>query len=287
MPLQVYVDDLRLTTTDPVARVSGEVLVGAGDIATCSSAGDEATANLLDLIPGTVFTVGDNVYPDGSASDFADCYTPSWGRHLARTHPAVGNHEYHTPDASGYFDYFGSAAGEPGKGWYAYDLGTWRIYVLNANCSMVDCAAGSEQEQWLRDDFAANPSTCSLAVWHQLLFSSGSEHGSSSAVSPLWQALYDAGAEIVISGHDHDYERFAPQDASGARDDANGIREFVVGTGGVVLRQLAPDELTNTEVRQATSNGLLRLVLGDGEYEWEFIPIAGQTFTDRGSGTCH
>ena len=287
-PLLVRVDDLLVTTTDPIARVDGQVLVAAGDIASCTGTADEATATLLKQIGGTVATLGDNAYPSGAAQDFTNCYDPSWGQEKSRTYPALGNHEYDAAvDAGPYYDYFGAAAATRAKGWYAFDLGTWRVYVLNSNCGIVSCVAGSEQEQWLRADMAANPRTCSMAIWHHPRFSSGAEHGSSPSVQPFWQALYDAGAEIVLSGHDHDYERFAPQDAAAVRNDATGIREFVTGTGGAALRPGFAAIVANSEVRQATNNGVLKLVLGAGTYEWEFIPIAGQTYTDRGSGTCH
>ena len=287
-PLAVRFDDLLVTTMSPIDRVSGETFVGASDIALCTSQGDEATARLLDMIDGTVFTGGDNSETDGSAAEFANCYDPTWGRHR-RPHPSGGGQSriYAATDAGPYFDYFGAAAGTRGKGWYAYNVGSWRIYVLNSNCGFVGCAASGEQEQWLRTDLAANPRTCSLAIWHHPRYSSGSEHGSTMAVQPFWQALYDHGVELVLSGHDHHYERFMPLNASGAVDVANGVRQFIVGTGGVALRALLPNPPSTSEIRQNTSNGVLRLVLGDGEYEWEFIPIAGQTFSDRGSASCH
>ncbi|MFL5760314.1 MAG: metallophosphoesterase family protein, partial [Thermomicrobiales bacterium] len=205
------------------------VLLAAGDIASCSSSGDEATANLLDGLKGTVATLGDNVYENGSVTDFANCYDPTWGRAKARTKPAPGNHDYNTPGAAGYFAYFGTAAGSPTTGYYSYDLGTWHVIVLNSNISMAN---GSAQENWLTSDLNAHPADCTLAYWHHPRYSSGAEHGSDPMSQAMWQDLYDAGAEIVLSGHDHDYERFAPMDASGAADQANGIREFVVGTGG-------------------------------------------------------
>ena len=286
-PVNVRFDDLLATTTNPVHRVDGVSFTGAGDIASCTSQGDEQTARLLNLIPGDVFTAGDNAYPDDSASDFANCYDPSWGTVKSRTYPAIGNHEYNTPGAAGYFGYFGAAAGDPTKGYYAFNEGSWRIYILNSNCGIVSCVAGSAQEQWLRADLAANPSACSLAIDHHPRFSSGSAHGSNPSVQPLWQALYDNGVEMLLSGHDHDYERFAPMNAAGDLDTAAGVRQFVVGAGGGSHDQLGPTPLPTTEVRQSTTYGVFHLVLGSGEYEWEFIPIAGALFTDRGSGTCH
>ena len=266
-----------ITVTPPSASV---VLVGAGDIADCDA---EPTAALLDNIPGTVFTAGDNAYPDGSASDYASCYDPSWGRHKARTRPAPGNHDYQTSGATGYYNYFGALAGPAGRGYYSYDLGAWHIVSLNSNVSM---SAGSAQETWLRADLTASTKGCTIAYWHHPRFSSGSSHGSSTQSAGVWQALYDAGAEIVISGHDHEYERFAPQTPSAAADPARGIREFIVGTGGAGLYSFATP-LPNSEVRDDASFGVLKLTLSDGSYTWEFIPIAGDSFTDSGSGTCH
>jgi hypothetical protein len=262
------------------------VLVGAGDIAGCSSLeGAEATAKLLDAIAGTVFTAGDNAYPSGTATQFSECYGPTWGRHKGRTRPALGNHDYGTGDATAYFAYFGAAAGTPGTGYYSYDLGAWHVVVLDSNCARVGCEAGSPQERWLRADLSAHGNRCSLAIWHHPRFSSGG-HGDSVATQPLWQALYDAGAEIVISGHDHDYERFAPQDAEGSLDAARGIREFVVGTGGRSTRPFTTPK-ANSEVRDTGTFGVLKLTLRPGAYEWRFVPVEGRTFTDSGAGSCH
>jgi hypothetical protein len=262
------------------------VLIGAGDIASCNSLGDEATAKLIDSIPGTVFLAGDDAYDSGTAQQFAECYDPTWGRFKDRTRPAVGNHEYLTPKAEAYFKYFGAAAGDPTKGYYSYDLGTWHIVVINSNCSKIGgCAAGSPQEQWLRDDLRAHPAACTLAYWHHPRFSSG-EHGNTVAMEPIWQALYDYGAELVINGHDHNYERFAPQDPRGASDPMRGIREFVVGTGGKNYYQVGPP-VANSEVRNAFTFGVIRLTLHPTSYDWQFIPEAGKTFTDAGHAACH
>jgi Calcineurin-like phosphoesterase len=261
------------------------VLVGAGDIAHCLSTGDTATAALLDTIAGTVFTAGDNVYPSGSTNDFRDCYDPTWGRHKARTRPAPGNHDYKTPGAVGYYGYFGAAAGDPMTGYYSYDLGTWRIIVINSNCTFIGgCQAGSPQEQWLRADLAAHPTACTLAYWHHPRFSSGPNHGSDPQMQPIWQALYDAGADVVVSGHDHDYERFAPQDPTGIAD-PNGIRSFVVGTGGSRLNPISTP-IANSEVHNDDTFGVLKLTLHPTSYDWEFVPVAGGTFSDSGSDAC-
>jgi hypothetical protein len=259
------------------------VLVGAGDIADCGTSGDEATANLLDNIAGTVFTAGDNAYNDGSAANYSQCYAPTWGRHKARTRPSPGNHDYRTSGASGYFDYYGSAAGPAGLGYYSYNLGNWHIISLNSN---IDMSAGSTQEQWLRADLAASTKPCTLAYWHHPRFASGSHHGSSTTPQPLWQALYDANAEIVISGHEHNYERFAPQTPTGAANASRGIREFIVGTGGTDFYP-SGTAIANSQVRNTGTWGVLKLTLSSNGYSWQFIPVAGKTFTDSGSGTCH
>ncbi len=273
-----------ISVTAPPPPPPSAVLVGAGDIASCSSSGDEATATLLDGIAGTVFTAGDNAYDNGSSTDYSNCYDPSWGRHKARTRPSPGNHEYYTPGAASYFHYFGPLAGDSGKGYYSFDLGDWHVISLNSNISM---SAGSTQETWLRQDLAASTKQCTLAYWHHPRFSSGTTHGSEAATQPLWQALYDYGAEIVISGHEHNYERFAPQTPTGVVDPVQGIREFVVGTGGKEHYNDLGTPLPNSEVFNGTTFGVLKLTLSAGSYTWEFIPEAGGMFTDSGSGTCH
>jgi len=270
----------------PEGFTTDAVLVGAGDIATCEAlAGAQATARLLDGIPGTVFTAGDHAYSSGTRSQFSECYDTTWGRHKARTRPSLGNHDYYTASAAPYFAYFGAAAGPPGKGYYSYELGTWHVVVLNSNCKKIGCEAGSPQERWLRGDLAAHRTGCTVAYWHHPRFSSG-RHGDTLEVGPLWQALYDAGAEIVISGHDHDYERFAPQDPAGRRDLDRGIRQFVVGTGGKSTRpfdRVAP----NSEAHATKVFGVLKLTLHQAGYAWAFVPVEGQTFTDSGTGSCH
>ncbi len=265
-------------------------LVGAGDIAECGDATDDSTAALLGRIGGTVFTAGDNAYPDGYYQDYVNCWAPSWGQYQAVVRPAAGNHEYHdsiTSGAADYYRYFfrehGTVVGDSGHYYYSYDLGAWHIVVLN---TFIDMSAGSPQEQWLRADLAASTKQCTLAYMHYARFSSGSVHGSYSAVQPLWQALYDYGAEIAIAGHDHEYERFAPQTPDGHLDTARGIRAFVVGTGGGGLYSFGTP-LPNSQVRNSNTWGVLKLTLADGSYSWEFVPITGQTFTDSGSGTCH
>jgi hypothetical protein len=264
------------------------VLVGAGDISSCDDlAGAEATAKLIDQIPGTVFAVGDLAYPDGSEEQFARCYGPTWGRFRERTRPAAGNHEYHNSGASAYSRYFGTAAGDFKKGYYSYELGGWHIVVLNSECAEVGgCDVASAQGQWLRQDLAKHPVTCTLAYFHKPLFSSGSAHGNDPFMKPLWESLYNAGADVVINGHDHDYERFAPQDPNGKADLSHGMREFVVGTGGKNHRPFAEPK-PNSESRNADAFGVLMLTLHAKSYDWQFMPEAGKSFTDSGSGICH
>lgn len=272
----------------PVAQAEeAVVLVGAGDIANCEingGSGAVATARLLDRIPGTVFTVGDHAYPSGTARQFQDCYEPSWGRHKARTRPAPGNHDYLTANGKPYFDYFGDSAGPERRGYYSYTVGAWHIVSLN---SVIAADRRSPQIEWLRKDLRENPTACTLAYWHIPVFSSG-PHGSevqtSAHMLEVWRVLYEFGADVVINGHDHNYERFAPQDPKG-KADPKGIRAFVVGTGGAGLyefRQIRP----NSEVRNNRSYGVLKLTLGPTDYSWEFVPGAGEQFQDTGTSPC-
>jgi hypothetical protein len=263
------------------------VMVGAGDISTCTNDNDEATAKLLDGIPGTVFTVGDNVYDGSTAEQFNDCYAPTWGRHKARTKPSVGNHEYDTPGASGYFGYFGAAAGDPNKGYYSYDRGEWHVVALNSMCEEVGgCGPNSPMVGWLKQDLAANEDkACTLAYFHHPRFSS-SKHGDQTHMGPTWDALYAANADVVVSGHDHLYERFAPQRPDGTLDPERGIRQFVVGTGGA-SHYAVENPQPNSEVRNSDTYGVLRLTLSPGTYGWKFVPVEGKTFTDSGRQSCH
>ena len=271
----------------PAPAQPAAVLVGAGDIADCANtAGAEATGALLSKIPGTVMAIGDLAYPDGTPENFA-CYDKTWGREKMRTRPAVGNHEFHSAGATYYFQYFGIAAGDSNKGYYSYELGTWHIVVLNSECEQVGgCGTGSAQEKWLREDLAEHSAACTLAYFHKPLFSSGGTHGNDLRMKPLWDALYHAGADIVVNGHDPDYERFAPQTPDGGADPAHGIREFVAGTGGKNHRPFGTPG-ANSEARNADAFGVLKLTLLPGRYMWEFVPEAGKTFEDSGEGSCH
>jgi hypothetical protein len=290
-PDQLPVPDLStlFPQVDPVSPVStvkpveGVVFVGAGDIANCDMLGGaRATAALLDGIQGTVFTTGDHAYQNGSTKDFEKCYEPTWGRHKARTRPSIGNHDM-VADHSGkpYFEYFGENAGPPGLGYYSYDLGAWHIISLNSAAPARDKSA---QMKWLQADLAAHPVDCTLAYWHIARFSSGA-HGSDQLMADVWKTLYEAGADVVLSSHDHDYERFAPQTDKGKPDPERGIREFVVGTGGGGVYEFK-GKAANSEVRDNSTYGVLKLTLKPGSYDWQFIPMSGKTFTDAGSGTC-
>lgn len=259
------------------------VLVGAGDIATCGRPGGEATASVLDTVAGTVFTAGDNVYENGTPVEFRDCYDPSWGRHRSRTRPALGEHEYGTPEAEGYFEYFGSAAGTAGQGWYSFSQVSWHVVVLN---SIVGNFEGSPQLVWLADDLASSTAECTLAIWHNPRFSS-SQNGSDPNQATLWNTAYRGGVDVVINGHAHQYERFAPQDTTGALDLAFGIRQFVVGTGGRALNSFASTPANNSEVQDRSTFGVFKLRLLVGGYTWEFIPVTPGGFRDTGTGTCH
>jgi acid phosphatase type 7 len=286
------------TTTVPVEaggdlELEGDfaVLVGAGDIADCDNDGAGVTADIvLDVLreepDAVVFTTGDNAYENGTEDEFAECFHPTWGQFKDRIRPAVGNHDVASEDAAGYYGYFGQAAGSPGEGYYSFDVGAWQAVVLNTVCGTAGgCDQGSDQEQWLRGVLADDDARCTVALYHHPLFSSG-EHGGDDDTEDLYVALYEGGADLVVNGHDHNYERFAPQDPDGNPDPARGIRQFVVGTGGKGLDPI-PDEEPNSELRSSEALGVLQLKLFDGGYEWEFLAEAGSTFTDSGSGACH
>jgi acid phosphatase type 7 len=271
---------------NPVApgtpTATGEaVLVGAGDIITCAGDASEATAKLLDAIPGTVFTSGDNMnVVNGTPDQYPNCYGPTWGRHKGRTRPSPGNHDYQITGGAAYFAYFGSSAGPAGLGYYSFNLGGWHVVSLNSN---VPAGNGSAQAVWLQQDLQANPAGCTLAYWHHPLFSSGAQ--ASTIMQDVWRILSQFNVELVLNGHDHFYERFRPQDADGRADAAHGIREFIVGTGGADLYGFARVD-RNSEVR-ASVHGVLKLSLLPASYQWEFVPVAGQAFSDFGTEACH
>ncbi len=263
------------SSTRPAAAPPAKVLIAAGDIAACDSTGDEATARLLDGLRGTILPLGDLVYERGTDEEFARCYGPPWGRHRARTRPVPGNHEYGTGSADGYFRYFGARA-HPPNGWYSFDLGAWHVVVLNSNCAKVGgCRAGSPQERWLREDLARSGRRCTLAAMHHPPFSSGL-HGSDLTLVDLWRALADGGADVVLAGHDHHYERFVVRD---------GIRMFVVGTGGrshyPVVRRLE-----GSHVADWRTFGVLVVRLEPDRYSFRFVPERGRSFRDTGAARC-
>lgn len=278
-----------LLSDDPVIAAAGDIVCGSSSSgAACKQL--ETSNLLLTINPDVVLPLGDIQYENGALSDFNTFYHPTWGRLKSKTRPVVGNHEYLTTNASGYFDYFNGvgvqtgSAGDRAKGYYAYTLGSWRLYALNSNCSQAGgCQAGSPQETWLKNDLAANPKKCVLAYYHHPLHTSGSR-ASESKVQDLYKALYTAGADVILAGHEHNYERFAPQDVS-AKADPRGIREFVVGTGGrnfTKFVSIAP----NSEARNDNTFGVLKMTLHATSYTWEFLPIAGSLFTDKGSSNC-
>jgi acid phosphatase type 7 len=264
-------------TPIPVAAQTTSVIIaGAGDISSCSNNNDSKTAQLLGQIaPSYVFTAGDNAYDSGTLTQYTNCYRPTWGQYKSRTKPVPGNVEYKTSGASGYFNYFGVPK------YYAYNAGAWRIYALN---SEIDTSSTSAQVQWLKKDLAANPRKCVLAYWHRPRWSSG-VHGNNSKVQPLWQVLYNAKAELVISGHDHDYERFAQLNANGQAV-FPGLREIVVGTGGSGHTGFGTI-LSTSRARNSSTYGVLKLTLRLDGYDWKFVPISGQSYTDSGSTSCH
>ncbi|RHW23428.1 alkaline phosphatase [Nocardioides immobilis] len=271
------------TSTTPPPDPSGEIFVGAGDIAG-SGSGDSATAALISALPSTatVWAAGDNAYDSGTLTEYNTWYHPTWGQFKNRTIPAPGNHEYGTSGASGYFDYFGALAGPNRNGWFSKDIGDWHVISLN---SEVSTSAGSPQETWLRQDLAANTKLCTIAMWHSPLFTSGS-HSPDTAMRPLFQALYDYNADVVITGHNHNYERFAPMNPSGQVDTARGIRHFVNGAGGRSHYNFT-SIAANSEARNSDTYGVLKFTLKASSYDWEFIPEAGKTFRDSGTTACH
>jgi acid phosphatase type 7 len=283
-----------------VRPAATQVIAAAGDIACDPGSpsfqrlrGDadachmRATARpLTKLDPVVVLTLGDNQYENGTLAKYRRSYEPTWGRLEDRTRPAPGNHEYRTPGAAGYFDYFGAAAGGRSTGWYSFDVGAWHLIALNSECAKVGgCGEGSRQERWLRADLAAHPAACTLAYWHKPRFSSGL-HGDDPAYTAFWRALYEAGADVVLVGHDHDYERFAPQRPDGVADPTRGIREFVVGTGGKTHYGFRTIR-RNSQVRNTGTFGVLRLMLRPNGYDWRFLPEPGKHFTDAGHASCH
>jgi hypothetical protein len=299
-------------TATPTRAADEKVVVAAGDIA-CgpsdpyfnggagtydpSNADNNqchmlATSNrVLGMSPDAVFTLGDNQYEEGTLTEFNGGYHPSWGRFKGITYPSVGNHEYHVNGAAGYFGYFGAAAGDPAKGYYSFNLGNWHIIAMNTNrdCTIILCGPGSTQEQWLINDLQTARTNgfgdCTLAYWHHPRWSTGS-HGNDPTYDALWRALYAAGAEIVLNGHDHADELFHPQDPGEQRDNTYGIRQFIVGTGGKHLTTSRTNGALNSAWQSASKFSVLRLALRSTDYAWDFVAEDG-TILNSGSGTCH
>ncbi len=282
-----------VTPSAPVIAAAGDIACdpgsslfdgGTGVGAFCRAG---ATAKVLKAIaPDAVLPLGDEQYEDGTLKKFRKSYALSWGHQLPITEPVPGNHEYYASStAKGYFTYFGSAAATAGRGWYSYDLGSWHLIALNSNCDQVGCGSGSAQYDWLKADLKTSTAACTLAYWHHPRFSSG-PHGPNTWVLPFWRLLYGYGADVVLNGHDHDYERFYRLTPGGALDPTNGIQEFVVGTGGAqhyAISSVAP----HSAARNDSTFGVLRMVLRDSSYTWRFMPALGATYSDTGTMTCH
>jgi hypothetical protein len=270
---------------EPPVPLPAEVILVAGNIATCGGTNDEATAGMLDTLPGTIFTLGDNVFPDGSTDAYPACYGPSWGRHKERTYATLGNHEYLGGAATPSFDYFGNRAGPRDLGYYSLDLGNWHIVVLNVN-DQIAYQEGSPQDVWLQADLAANKKACTLAMWHNPRFFSSNTVGwtSNAYITRLWLRLYAAGVDVVLNGHQHHYERFPPMSPTGSPDESRGIRQFNVGTGGESTEM--PIAIAQHSEIISDAFGILKLTLDNGSYSWEFIPTVPGQFSDAGSGTC-
>ena len=294
-----------MTASDPVIAAVGDTACDPhdpyfnGGLGSSTYCHQKYTSDLL--VNGdynAVLPLGDMQYDCSPASAFAASYDPTWGRVKSISRPAPGNHEYKStnpdlygynlckPNAQDYYGYFGTSAGDPTKGYYSYDLGSWHVIVLNTTrgCSVISCAAGSAQEQWLKADLAAHPAACTLAYWHEPRFSSKTPSTKSDA---FWKDLYAAGADVVLNAHVHNYERFAPQDPLAGADPARGIREFVVGTGGRSHESSGTTVAANSEARNSTVFGILKLTLHASSYDWQFVPQAGQSYVDAGSGVCH
>jgi len=277
----------------PAGKVIKSVtLYAAGDIAECKSkaAAESSAAKTAGLIEAglaqdgkaVVLTLGNNTYPVGTPEEFSQCYDPTWGKFLARTLPSPGNHDYAMPLAQAYYNYFDEQAGPDRRGYYSRNVGSWHIVSLNSNLKDEQFQA---QLKWLQDDLRNNKRSCTLAFWHHPLYSSGSR-GNNAVMQPAWKILQDAKADLILPAHDNDYQRFAPQDSSGQRDNVHGLREFVVGTGGAKLTTMLLTK-PNSEVRDNSSQGVLKLTLKENGYDWEFLPLPGQSFRDKGSDKCH
>lgn len=272
------------STISPTPSITPIFLSGAGDISICGQDGDDLTAAILEVIPGTIFTLGDNSNEAGRMIEYQRCFGPAWGKFLDRIRPSAGNHDYVTPGAPNYYAYFGASAGEPGKGYYSYDLGNWHIVVLNSNCGDVACGRDSKQIQWLKEDLKAHSTLCTAAYWHHPLWTSY-DGGESRTLIPIWEVLYENGVDLVMNGDEHFYERFQPLNPLGTPDPARGIRQFTISTGGAYFRYFEkPHPLSETQI--TGQFGIMKFTLQEAEYSWEFINTSGEIL-DQGSANCH
>ncbi|SDY04635.1 Calcineurin-like phosphoesterase [Amycolatopsis xylanica] len=279
-PASTYSVDSYQSGTRSLAAATS-VVAGVGDV--CGSSCNQTASVVKNMSPQALILAGDNAYESGSASDYKNGYDPNYGQFKSIVHPAPGNHEYKTSNASGYFDYFGSAAGERSKGYYSFDVGDWHFVALNSNITRT---ASSAQVTWLKNDLAASTKPCTAAYWHHPRFSKG-DHGDDTSVSPFFEALYNAKADLVVVGHDHNYQRFAPSKPNGARDDANGVRELLIGTGGRGFYDYDKSSAGTQEAGNASTFGVAKLTLTATNYRHDFVPVAGRTYTDTVSGKCH
>lgn len=285
-----------------VAASGASVFIGAGDIGECATDGDDRTAHIVDSVlkadsvakvDDAVFTLGDNAYPDGSASNFAICFAESWGdsakRILKKIRPTPGNHEHYTDAAAPYYKYFGDKAGSPKKGYYSYDIGEWHALALNSEILVnpaFTLADRKEQEDWVRAELKKTPQKlCTVAYWHHPLYSSG-WHGDNAAIRPIWQILQDGGVDLILAGHDHHYERFAPMNGFGTVDSVKGMYSYVVGTGGGDLRGVRNKPTPGSVTRIQGYFGVLKLTLGKGEFSSAFLDVNGRIW-DPAKGKCH
>ena len=285
-----------------VALTGASVLIGAGDIGNCNNPGARATAVLMDSVlradsaakvHDEAFTLGDNAYPGGSVQDFAQCFAPTWGDStkliMKNIRPALGNHEHLSGGGAPYYKYFGSRAGPTDKGYYSYSVGEWHAIVLNSeiiiNGGAFTDAERKAQEDWLAQDLKSNKQVCTVAYWHHPRFSSG-WHGTDPRLTSFWQVLYDGGVDLVLNGHDHDYERFLPMTPAGVVDTTKGITEIIAGTGGGDLRGFRNTIEPNSAYRVQGHYGVLKLTLGAKAYRYAFLGVNGSIW-DRGGATCH
>lgn len=282
----------KIKSTASLASGKSITVYAAGDIADCRKypAAETMAAKTAELImhglakdsKALVITLGNNTYPVGRTEEFNECYEPTWGQFKSRTLPSPGNHDYGMPLALGYYNYFDDLAGPERRGYYRKSAGRWALISLNSN---LDGAQMQEQLIWLKEELKDSKAACTLAFWHHPVISSGG-HGNNDVMKEAWKILAEAKADIVLASHDHNYERMVPINAEGAQDHRNGIRSFIVGTGGTKLTPMFFSKAT-TEVRDNLTHGVLKLTLGSNSYDWEFLPVAGQTFTDKGHGVCH